>query len=335
MARRRRRTLVEVADQWLAIQQVRPHTARCYRIAMQTAILPHLAELGCSRVSDLDLERVERVALCAWRDARPSSRRVWLRLLKRWLRWCWEHEYIATDLAARLRAPQAWTREGRERPTHRCALTLRQARALIRAAREPYQTDAVCATCRRHVRRYSPAWYHYAAIFIALRTGLRIGNVCSLRWGHLDLTAGTITLPAGETKSGREFRAPLHRELREWLGMRREAVVRDCGRIPGEAGRVVPITQPCFRYVLRTASARAGLEHLRLVPHDLRRTFGTWLAAIAPSAVVKQLLGHSYQDVTDLYTLHADVDSLRRWLDQLPPLLGGGQQLELWDDAQL
>ena len=74
--------------------------------------------------------------------------------------------------------------------------TLSSARARRRTERSPRPTLA--EALRRWEDRH-PA--QVAAIQLAAVTGLRIGEILAIRWEHLDLDTGRLTLPA--TKTGR------------------------------------------------------------------------------------------------------------------------------------
>jgi len=63
----------------------------------------------------------------------------------------------------------------------------------------------------------SPPPYLHPLVLLGLRTGLRLGHLLHLEWRHVDLQAGRILIPAGETKSGREIDLPLDRDCRALL----------------------------------------------------------------------------------------------------------------------
>ena len=103
-----------------------------------------------------------------------------------------------------------------------------------------------------------------AAIRLAAVTGLRIGEILAIRWEHLDLDTGRLTLPA--TKTGR-----LHD-----LPAAALAILTDLPRINEWAfttGRDAPVTYTNVRKIFAKAAGTAGLVDVRL--HDLRRTSPT------------------------------------------------------------
>jgi hypothetical protein len=84
--------------------------------------------------------------------------------------------------------------------------------------------------------------------------------------------------------------------------------------------RVLGQTSPLNR-MLDAATRECCVPRLRW--HDLRHTFGTWLAERVPYAALQALLGHAGQSVTDRY-LHVRWESLVESVRTLPDLLPGG-----------
>ena len=109
-----------------------------------------------------------------------------------------------------------------------------------------------------------------AAIRLATLTGLRIGEVLSMKWVDIDFEGGRVVLP--DTKTGRRTH-PLSSAALEALAalpcIHGEPDVFSTGR--------GPVTYKTVRATLARAAERAGLEDVRL--HDLRRTLMTAAAA--------------------------------------------------------
>ena len=133
-----------------------------------------------------------------------------------------------------------------------------------------------------------------AAIRVAALTGLRITEVCSMRWEHIDFEKGRVTLP--KTKTGRRgYHLP-----DAALG-----VMRSRPRLNGNDHVFAvdargPLTYRTVRTHFATAARLAGLTDVRL--HDLRRTVMTNAAAagVGPH-VLRDLLGHKTTAAADRY----------------------------------
>lgn len=123
---------------------------------------------------------------------------------------------------------------------------------------------------------------------LALLTGARRGNVQSMRWVDLDLTAGIWTISGERSKNGQPVVIPLVKPAIEIL--RRRAGKRDGSDfVFASHGNRGHLTEPKAAWdVIRKA---AGLDDLRI--HDLRRTMGSWLAAAGISLpIIAKALGH-------------------------------------------
>jgi integrase len=132
-----------------------------------------------------------------------------------------------------------------------------------------------------------------------LMTGARRGEVLSMRWADLDLTAGTWSKPASSTKQHKDHVVPLAAPLRQLLSQiprRGEFVFPG----PGTAGHVTDVKRSW-----RSICQAAGITGLRL--HDLRHSFASELASAGASLpLIGALLGHSSPVTTGRYAhLHA------------------------------
>jgi len=101
----------------------------------------------------------------------------------------------------------------------------------------------------------SSAWYLGPLIALAIETGMRRGELLSIRWKDVDLTAPTIRIL--KTKNGHPRTIPLTPKAVEVLTS-----------IKKTDERVFPVTANAVRLAWERLRKRAGLEDLRL--HDLR-----------------------------------------------------------------
>lgn len=134
-----------------------------------------------------------------------------------------------------------------------------------------------------------------AAIWIAVYTGCRRGEICTLR--RDDIGADTITLRAGMTKTEKHRTIPIIAPLRPWLEF-----------LPLKIGA------RGLSSSFLNARRRAELPNVRF--HDLRRSCATLLlAAGSPMHVISKLLGHSSMSVTAARYAHLQVNEVRSGLE--------------------
>ena len=131
-----------------------------------------------------------------------------------------------------------------------------------------------------------------AALRFAAMTGLRIGEVLSMRWEHVDFETGRLTLPS--TKTGRRVHDLPTAGLR---------LLANHLRINGwvfTTGGDAAITYRTVCAAFRRACSKAGVEGARI--HDLRRTVMTAPAAAGVGThVLRDLLGHKTATMADRY----------------------------------
>lgn len=162
-------------------------------------------------------------------------------------------------------------------------------------------------------------------IQVAVCTGLRRGDLVSLRWRDVDLDQRLLTVRNQEghtTKSGHEHRVPLRSSALEVLQRRHEEdggphdgpVFTDRDGDPIKPDRVTKR----FKFFVRKADLK---EKEELHFHSLRHTCGAWLASAGvPLRVIQEILGHSSASVTEIYShLQPDVmgDAMEEAFDNL------------------
>jgi integrase len=146
-------------------------------------------------------------------------------------------------------------------------------------------------------------------ICFALNTGLRIGEIFSLRWSNVDLKKGILVVFAPKTQKLREV--PINSETRKvleaWhLGKKGESVFYN-----PETGKPFVDLKNGFGL----ACEKAGISGVTW--HTLRHTFASRLVGSGVDIVtVKELLGHSSISVTMRYA-HTNFDSKRAAVERL------------------
>ncbi len=159
-------------------------------------------------------------------------------------------------------------------------------------------------------------------IVVALKTGLRLGELLALRWEDVDLVAGRLVVRqavargiVGTPKSGKSREVPLSRDcvaaLKAHRHLRGELVFCDLD------GKMHPKSM-CKRPIWR-ACKRAGLRLIQW--HVLRHTFASHLVMRGvPLKAVQELLGHATIEMTERYAhLSPDVRRQAVAVLDLPP----------------
>jgi integrase len=135
-----------------------------------------------------------------------------------------------------------------------------------------------------------------AAIWIALLTGCRRGEVCKIEAQHIG--RHTIRLPAGNTKTLRYREVPIVPALRPWLKFLPLAI--------GFEG---------VKSGFRRAREAAGMPEVHF--HDLRHSCATILLGLgAELHTVREILGHTSITTTERYA-HVMVQPQREALEKL------------------
>jgi integrase len=152
-------------------------------------------------------------------------------------------------------------------------------------------------------------------IVVGLKQGLRLGELCGLRWQDVDLARGRLTVAhsidrsrtLGTTKSGKERTIQIHPEARKVLAARKLASggVADVYVFANGLGRARDPRDA--QRAMTKARDRAGLTGVSF--HTLRHTCATEMAndPRIPLKVVRDFLGHSSIQITEKY-LHAAQD---------------------------
>lgn len=162
-------------------------------------------------------------------------------------------------------------------------------------------------------------------VVVALYTGMRQGEILKLTGFHIDLENRRLTVVKENSKNHIPRTIPILSEtvleiLRNRIG-----------------GKVVSISQPRQNYVFATGSGkRIGARNLQrafekarrkagiedFVFHDLRHTFGTWLAQNGVDIyTIARYMGHEDLESTKRYT-HHNAESLRVSIGSIEKMTG-------------
>ncbi len=179
-------------------------------------------------------------------------------------------------------------------------------------------------------------------VLMCLLTGARRANVQGMRWEDINFEGRTWTIPAAVAKGRKQQRVALVPVAVDILRQRKADLTALAQRV--DAASVAPATQrQARRLELDRTVARNGTEWVfpttgasghyiepkrawatllktaeikDLHVHDLRRTLGSWQAALGANlAVIKETLGHRDISTTMIYA-HLNLDPIRQAMEQ-------------------
>lgn len=132
-------------------------------------------------------------------------------------------------------------------------------------------------------------------VLLSINTGLRRGEVLSLRWDAVDFKNELVTVADENSKSGRARHVPLNIEaltvLKTWRKQTPGELV-----FPGRSGSAITEIKTAWRKLL----ADAGIDNFRW--HDMRHHFASRLVMEGVDLyTVGQLLGHADPKMTGRY----------------------------------
>ena len=286
----RRDTLAQQYLDHLAVErQLSPNTLDGYR--RDLAALASFAQgLGRDDV-DLGSEDIRAFVASGHRQGlSPKSLQRRLSAVRSYYRWLLKRGVVKANPAAAVRAPKA----ARKLPQ---VLDPDEAKALVEVP-----TDAPLGLRDR------------AILELFYSSGLRLSELCALRWGDLDLAEGLVTV-TGKGRKQRTVPVGSHacRALADW---RRDTGAGDDRPVfPGRNG---PITPRAVQLRLRQLAQRQGLFK-RVHPHLLRHSFASHvLESSGDLRAVQELLGHADISTTQIYT-HLDFQHLAKVYDAAHP----------------
>lgn len=276
-------TFAEFADEWMATY-VAVHNKPSGRKRKENAVRNHIVPFfGKRRLNQITLRDVEAFkAEQVRRELNPATINRHLNIFS-----CLMKHAVEWGVIAEMPRPRRLAEPGRDFDWLR-----------------PDEVSAMLATAKAASQRY------YTLIFLALRTGMRKGEIYGLHWRSIDFDARRITVEysawrsqLGTPKSGKTRVIPMTADLAEVLDAWRRVCPGDIV-FPSRKGGIVYGLSLANR-ALHLALDRAGLRRVRF--HDLRHTFASHLVLKGCSLkVVQMLLGHHSVKMTERYAHIAD-----------------------------
>lgn len=286
------RMQVEAYLEHLAVERrLSAHTTENYRRDL-VALLEWMDAGGIADFADIDGERLRGfIAGEHRRGLSPKSLQRRLSALRSFFRYLLKRGRLAANPAQGLRAPKA----PRKLPQ---ILDPDEMTQLVEVP-----TDAPLGLRDR------------ALLELLYSSGLRVSELCALRWRDLDLAEALVRVSG---KGGKVRIVPVGSHalaaLAQWKDDQRAAT--EAPVFPGRAGK--PITPRAVQLRLRQLAQQQGIWK-RVHPHLLRHSFASHvLESSGDLRGVQELLGHADIATTQIYT-HLDFQRLAQVYDEAHP----------------
>lgn len=244
-------------------------------------------------VAALDGEQIRAfIAAEHRRGLSPKSVQRRLSACRSFFAWMLKNGHLARNPAAGIRAPKA----ARKLPQ---VLDVDEAMQLVEVA-----PDAPLGSRDR------------AMLELFYSSGLRLSELCALRWRDLDFAQGLVQVLG---KGSRQRIVPVGsyacNALQQWQAESQAGL--DSPVFPGR-NRDKPISQRAVQLRMKQLAQRQGI-YKRVHPHLLRHSFAThMLESSGDLRGVQELLGHADIAATQIYT-HLDFQHLSKVYDGAHP----------------
>lgn len=170
---------------------------------------------------------------------------------------------------------------------------------------------------------------------VALHTGLREGDICSLKWADIDLQNGNINLTT--RKTGANVIIPMLPSLKTYIEEVKETAEEGVVYVFPELAEMYKNSPNRISYRIKKYLQTIGIQGLntegkeggRKVSvkdlHSCRHTFA-YMAGVAgiPLPIVQSILGHMSPEMTKHYQAHSTIEDKRKYMgllsDSLPAI---------------
>lgn len=253
-------------------------------------------KLNWKTVTSFDLQTFRQYLVNGKRQKVSAVNRR-IQALKRFFNWAKEHGLIKNDdPTEHLRFMR------RQAPTQPHALTKSEVHNLLRAAGQS---------------SHGMAKRNYAILQLMLQSGLRIGEVISLKFSDVILQTRSGTVKVVESKGGKSREVPLNLTARQAIANYfKQYPHKSIGDPIFHSKRQSGLSLRSMQAMIQDLGRKAKITRIPVSAHTLRHTFAINYLRVNPNQLVElaQLLGHDSLNTTAIYTkssqaeLAADVE---------------------------
>ena len=308
-------TFSAVADEWwdLHVKHLSKATQTDYRWRLERHVKPWFGDKPIGEIKIRNIDEYRSAKLSETQPLSGASVNKMIMMISTVFDFAIEAELVEDNPA---RGRKRRVKVVRKPRTH--LDRAEQIKVLLEAAQ---QLDEEATDRDSHIERR-------AMVATLVFAGLRIGELCNLLWGDVDLDAGWLYVRRSKTPAGVRqvrIRGALLEELK---GVRERATspALDAPVFATREGNTPTPHNVRKRVICKSArragklmAARGGLFPEKITPHSLRRTFASLLFAIGePHPVVMLEMGHTTAEMTLGIYAHAmrrekgEIDRLHR-----------------------
>lgn len=260
-----------------------------YRAGARTALRRVLPALGALQLAELERRHLERARDAIARRFKPNTVRATVAALGAALSWAVRQGLLSRSPARGLELPR------RELSTEYLSAE-EAARLLTTAEQKARQGDG------------ATAWSRLIGLSLALRLGLRRGEIFGLRWADIDLDAARVAVARSyrlAPKNGKTRHLPLPMALAALLRTWQPRCPQTSEQLvcPVRYGGRWGMSSPRASHGLPALLRDAGCKPLRRGWHALRHTFASqFIMAGGGLVTLQKLLGHTSIEMTLVYS---------------------------------
>lgn len=201
--------------------------------------------------------------------------------------------------------------------------------------RERNDIPVLCRADQRRIMNYLSENFSFRnlGVYICLSAGLRIGEVCALKWKDFDVTRGVISIDKTLQRVYFVDEGNRHTELvidtpKSANSMREVPMTKELSKIVKQLMRIVnpsfyvltncdkPTEPRTYRNYYKKLMVKIGIPPLKF--HGLRHSFATrCIEGKCDYKTVSVLLGHSNISTTLNLYVHPDIDQKKRCIEQM------------------